>query len=354
MTQQASQPDKGWETRYMIGFFGTMILVLGVVIAAFQRSIPPIAIWLALMALLIAMTLFLSRAYTHRWLGVIIDDRRKFSLSRLQMVMWTVIVLSSFVTAVLANVQLNLIVYVSGAVQPSQVIYMPVGSIMTDALLAVDVLKETDTGYTAVDGVDLSQLRLADALKDGEQIYVPLAGDTSQASQTLIAQSDASQESNTPLSVAIPTEVWLLLGISTTSLVASPLIKGQKKKKIQTNDSSSEAKLSDLFKGEEDSNYTTLDLAKVQMFYFTLIVIGAYMIAVANLFLSSQNAITSLPTLDSGVVAMLGVSHAGYLTNKAIPRPDGDSSGSDGTGNGDGTNQDATTQSGDAGDGGKG
>src|SRR5215510_5701029 len=97
MAQQTTQPDKGWELRYMISFFGCLIIAIVVVIAAFQQFIKPIAIWFVLLVLLVAMTLFLSRAYSHRWLGIIIDDRNKYSLSRLQMVMWTLIILSSFV-----------------------------------------------------------------------------------------------------------------------------------------------------------------------------------------------------------------------------------------------------------------
>jgi hypothetical protein len=329
MAQQPVPQNSSWDTRYLIGFFGTLVVGCGVAVAAFQKLINPIEIWVALLIVLIAMTLFLSRAYSHRWLGVLIDDRRKYSLSRLQMVLWTVIILSSFVTAVLSNVQLTLLIYINQTGKPGQVIYTEVGSLVQDALLQAGILQETATSVQAIDGVDLSNLQLAAPLHDGEVIHVPLTGEVvAEASPT----STTSEQPLTPISVAIPSEVWLLLGISTTSLVASPLIKGQKKDKIQSNDDSADATLSDLFKGEEGSNYTTLDLAKVQMFYFTLIVVGAYMIAVTSLFLkNSQNAITSLPTLDSGVVAMLGVSHAGYLSNKAIPRPDSSTS-SGGTG----------------------
>ena len=106
------------------------------------------------------------------------------------------------------------------------------------------------------------------------------------------------------------------------ALIASPLIKTQKHDKIQTNATVQEAKLSDFFRGEEGGDFLKLDLSKVQMFYFTVIVIGAYAVALANVFTTTQNAISSLPTLDGGVVALLGVSHAGYLTSKAVPKSD--------------------------------
>lgn len=210
---------------------------------------------------------------------------------------------------------------------------------MVDALTSVGLVDSQFTegqGYLSSPDVDLSQLNLSDSLHNGEHIYVPRAGETlPQTNPTLTtdSQQQTTLQPTTPLSVEIPSEVWLLLGISTTSLVASPLIKGQKANVIQTNDVRSEAKLSDLFTGEEESNYLKLDLAKLQMLFFTLIVIGAYGVAVASLFNRSlQSAITSLPALDGGVVAMLGVSHAGYLTNKAIPKPGSDDGSDDNSG----------------------
>jgi hypothetical protein len=189
-----------------------------------------------------------------------------------------------------------------------------------DVLEAVGVY-DAESGTTDPN-VDLTQLNLAETLHDGQHIYVPVVGEPLPDSVVTASLNETVADSNTPLSVHIPSEVWVLLGISTTSLVASPLIKTQKQERIQTNATVQDAKLSDFFRGEEGGDFLKLDLSKVQMFYFTVIVIGAYAVALANVFTTTQNAITSLPTLDGGVVAMLGVSHAGYLTNKAVPKGD--------------------------------
>jgi hypothetical protein len=238
------------------------------------------------------------------------------------MAMWTVMILAAFTAAVLANVQLELTVYVTGAIDPPRVLYGPVGGRVIDVLEAVGVY-DPETGTTDPN-VDLSHINLAETLHDGHHIYIPLKGESLPDSQVVanLTAEEASEAAATPLSVAIPNEVWVLLGISTTSLVASPLIKTQKQERIQTNSTVQEAKLSDFFRGEEGSDFLKLDLSKVQMFYFTVIVIGAYAVALANVFTTTQTAITSLPTLDGGVVALLGVSHAGYLTNKAVPKGD--------------------------------
>lgn len=326
MTTRTPESDSNWLLRHSVAFVGILIMIVLVIVIGFQpnSNLHPFWIWLILLALFTALTLVISRALTRRWLGVVIDERNKYSLSRFQMVLWTVMILAAFMAAVLANVRLNLLVYVSGAVDPPQMLFVRSGALVSDVLsIAGVIVPNAETGiYSAVPGVDLSQLNLAEAVRDGQQIIVPRPGET--LPLDVQARSEAGTTSNTtPLSVQIPSEVWLLLGISTTSLVASPLIKGQKTTSIVTNQSASEARFSDLFKGEEANNFAILDLGKVQLLYFTLIVIGAYMIAVANMFLNTQVAIASLPALDGGVVAMLGVSHAGYLTGKAVNRSGG-------------------------------
>jgi hypothetical protein len=305
----------------MIAFVGVAILVILVVIAGFQQSIKPFSIWIGLLTLFLITSLIVSRAFTRRWLGILIDDRNKYSLSRFQMLLWTMMILSAFLAAVLANIQLQLLITINVVDEPPpMVVSERSGTLVGDALLHVGILQsdpETGILFPSPDlDVDLSQINLAEPLSDGQIIEVPRRGQT--LSTTANSQENDNTGSNSPLSVQIPTEVWLLLGISTTSLVAAPLIKDQKSDAIVKNQSASEAKLADLFRGEESGNVNLLDLGKVQLIYVTLIVIGGYAIAVAYVFLRTQSFVASLPALDGGVVAMLGVSHAGYLSNKAV------------------------------------
>jgi hypothetical protein len=138
------------------------------------------------------------------------------------------------------------------------------------------------------------------------------------------------------------------MGISTTSLVGSPLIKSTKtakkpnaaertstfnlmakegvdtkelasKGQIVVNTTLEKARWSDLFKGEEAGNAAQLDLSKVQMFFFTLILVIAYAAALGSAFTGTTPKIDSFPALDSGMLALLGISHAGYLVHKAVP-----------------------------------
>jgi len=84
----------------------------------------------------------------------------------------------------------------------------------------------------------------------------------------------------------------------------------------------------DLFRGEEVSDSHHLDLGKVQMLLFTVVVILAYALALAlgDRF-TSTGTYSSLPALDDDVISLLLISHAGYIAKKAVPtgpQPTGD------------------------------
>lgn len=233
--------------------------------------------WALVMFFMIVFIALLGRLITGRFSGVFINERYKMSLSRFQLVIWTLIVLSAFLTVALERVSAG----------------------------------------------------------------VP-----------------------DPLAIALPTQLWALLGISTTSLVGSPLIlstkvqkeptpevikkaaqmrvpalvkeeKGQEEREraraeavisnsvktfgiLDSDEKPKDAKFSNMFTGDELGNRDIIDLAKVQMLFFTLIIAFSYMILLVNLIITAEPAgLNSFPELSDGLVALLGISSAGYLTNKA-------------------------------------
>jgi hypothetical protein len=124
-----------------------------------------------------------------------------------------------------------------------------------------------------------------------------------------------------PLGIRIDSQIWILLGISTTSLVGSPLLKSNKRIQglLLRSSAPGDSSWADLFRGEESGNEGLLDMAKVQMFYFTVIAVVAYGTALGLLMANKSFPFDAFPGLSSGVLALLGISHAGYLTNKVIP-----------------------------------
>ena len=219
--------------------------------------------WCAVALLIVVFTALTGRAVVGHWRGVLIDSRNVISLSRFQMVLWTALVLSAFVTAALFNV------------------YAGVGE---------------------------------------------------------------------PLAIQIPNEMWALMGISTASLVGSPLMLSQKATKTPSqqafgetktllagrgfptqgiestgqvirNTTPSLAQWSDMFTGDETSNGAHLDLAKLQMFFFTLLLAIGYGAALWHMFKYAQaDGLSAFPALDESSIALIGISHVGYLANKVVPR----------------------------------
>ena len=270
-----AQHWKHWHT------IGLLLMIL--VIAAAGLLVPREKIVVAWLVNIVALALFGMIAGDgltgNFWLGWLINEQNRMSLSRLQMALWTVIVLSAFLTAALVNIR---------------------------------------AGYADV-----------------------------------------------ALSIAIPEELWLVMGISTTSLVASPLILS--KKKEQTVDpevarqalgivppnmadarvadggatptpqgasavteglrvegrvvaftSPNQAGVYNLVSGEEIGNFNILDLTRLQNLLFTLIIVGAYAASLGAMLKGSQAPITQFPEIGAGSLALLAISHAGYLTGKAV------------------------------------
>ena len=257
VTQQDQQ--RPWQDGHSFGL--ALLLAALFLLEVFLPAQLRLWHWLLNLLLLALFAVLVGHGVTGFWLGLLIDSRNKLSLSRLQMTLWTVLILSAYLTAVLVNID---------------------------------------------------------------------------------------QEVPAPLAIAVPVELWLLMGISTTALVSSPLIVQAKTAQPSSEDEQAttlqrlqgqavdvsrvaihgrmvvnaapeSASWSDLFRGSDTSNAGLLDLGKLQMFFFTLILLLAYGAGIADLFGHEAGPISALPALDAGMVALLGISHAGYLVSKAAP-----------------------------------
>jgi hypothetical protein len=214
--------------------------------------------WIVVMIALAVFTLVVGRGVTGVWKGAFVDERLRMSLSRLQMLTWTVVIVAALGTMAIARAQ-------------------------TDPVNAMDI--------------------------------------------------------------TVPSTVWALLGISTTSLIGSPLIKNAKKDpaagpdparavellaamgkggaqvtvegQVVKNTSIDDASFADLFMGEYVETFTILDIAKIQMFFFTVLLVLAYAISVGRT-LRGDPTLAALPDVGTGMLPLLGISHAGYLLSKTV------------------------------------
>jgi hypothetical protein len=150
-----------------------------------------------------------------------------------------------------------------------------------------------------------------------------------------------------PLAVTIDWRLWALMGLSSTSLVGSPLLQlvkrtqvpqdgvtrttadalGQPEDEVDAhargilygNPSIHDARFTDMFGGDEVGNAHLVDASKVQLFLFTIVAAGAYGASLYRLIGGTPAAeITSFPALTSGLVAILGISHAAFLGGKSV------------------------------------
>src|SRR5689334_1875434 len=259
---EVSSTTSSWTKWHTLSL--ALILISLVTMEGFVPVSARLWMWLGIMLLLALFGIIAGNGVTGQWLGLLIDTRNKVSLARFQMVLWTILILSAYLTGVMVNVDLK---------RPE------------------------------------------------------------------------------PLSIGIPPDLWLLMGISTTSLIGSPLILSAKKAReskepdkqralaalerqavdtgkiaivgqLVINQTPDVARWADMFQGSETGNVGQLDLGKVQMFFFTLIIVLAYASAISALFQQNTEPVLSLPVIDGGMLALLSISHAGYLVNKALPHSD--------------------------------
>jgi hypothetical protein len=230
-------------------------IVVVIFIAGFVLREIILGYWILTAILMIFFLGTIGKAVNGRWTGILIDESNVMRLSRFQIVIWTVIILSAF--------------------------------------LAIATTR----------------------------IY---AGDPD------------------PLAITIDWRLWALLGISSTSLVGTPLILDDKKKKtlkqdvldsnvyplanregiVFKNQQDRDAKFTDLFEGDESGNEKHIDMSKVQMFFFTIIAALSYIVLLFNLFLSGT-MLKGLPSLPEGLIAILAISHGTYLTYKMVDHTPG-------------------------------
>lgn len=218
--------------------------------------------WLIILVLLVLLTAVISQGCTGHWFGILIDERNEMSLSRFQMALWTLLILSAFLGMVMVNI------------------------------------------YNHNNPVEAIS------------------------------------------SIVIPPNLLVLMGISTTSLVSAPLILNIKQNANQPIDTKlspgEKASFIDLFLGDDKANGKRLDLGKLQMFYFTIILALAYAASIGIVFTNDGTVGTHLslqfPPLNDQFLVLLGISHAGYLLYKAVPR--------DGAGTSTDAKQETTVQEG--------
>jgi hypothetical protein len=228
-------------------------------------------LWLLTMAVFVADGIAIGYYFKERWSGIFINERKCMSLSRVQVALWSLLILSAFFTILVVRFR-------SGAADP-----MNIG---------------IDLQVWALMGISLGSL----------------AGRTAIMGKKGVTMQDKAK-------------VEKVVNENTIKTAAKQLKKNEDtvKKQIESSESvlyshesDKDANLMDMFQGDEVVNKWVVDIGKVQTLFFTVITIAAYASAIWALLLHTAiGSITALPPMTDGFVAVLGVSHAGLLANSA-------------------------------------
>ncbi|MCK6584901.1 MAG: hypothetical protein HUU11_03060 [Anaerolineales bacterium] len=279
-----------------------------------------------------------------RFAGVLIDSSNKMSLSRLQITLWTILIFS--VTTVIGLDRS--IPVLEGRVSQSagetssaesageqhgalNIVFpgelLAALGISTTSLAAASLIKsgKTETKSNKVTMLLDDQIRLTQKeIEDIEGLIQERTKITEEIEKwSLVDTEEARAKLNLlrPKLLTIESELKKRpLDKAQENLKQLQTLQDESRADIRVNKNISEAKWSDLFNGDLISNFGKVDVAKVQMFYFTVLLIFTYGTLLWGL-LSQEpawqlSAAVELPPFSDSLVGLLGISHAGYLAVK--------------------------------------
>ncbi len=351
-----------------------------------RNSIPPLAFWGMTIIIMFGLLALAGREINGQWFGVLIDSRNKISLSRLQITLWTVLVLSAYLTIALPRVWAMVVAAPTpAAAQAPGVAPTPTATPTPGAAQAApktaptpedastsEVAKAMDIRFPqelivamGISAASFTGSSLIMSNKKGKQIKVDarLSPDAAQTRRDQAA--DALKKAEAALLDAVKTEdtrkvnleqakTALTAGTATQAkvdmdetLYSAALIdkeaatkdRDAKKAALETSESEladilatqgllhknadpSEARWVDLFRGEEIGNFKLVDMSKVQMLFFTVVIIAAYAAAISGLLrdltVLRTSAFIAFPGFSESLNFLLGISHGTYLSVKTI------------------------------------
>ncbi|QDV35878.1 hypothetical protein [Tautonia plasticadhaerens] len=246
----------------------SMAMALGLVlVAAAGMVVVPrshLGGWAAVISVLTLMIVVVGRATTGRAAGALIDRRNRFSLSRLQLLAWTVLVPSAAYVACMANI----------------------GSRAPDPL-RVDVPQT----LWALMGLGVTSAVGAPMIREAKTRRKVDPGELHRAMQSRVERAGTS----------VPADCFSNVG------------------PILVNRGAEGASFSDLLTGDEVGDAPFTSLGKLQFALVSMLVLILYAAALAGV-LGQPAPIRALPALDNGLVTLMGISHAGYLAHQAAPQ----------------------------------
>lgn len=284
--------------------------------------------WVALVLLISAFIYKLGEYNLCRPMGIFINERNVMSLSRMQIIAWTLVIVSALLVMVFVRL-------IYGEPDPFGIMIdwhiWAVLGLSASAAVGAPLINSTKS-QTEPAGTDEKTLNQAEAEKD--RANNDLKKKENEADSARKNKSENIQNLDNEIKAASiearnkQTEAEnLALYPQAVNDIAKTLKKSPAEVEksrdglLYGNTDPYEARFTDIFEGDELENATYIDISKVQMFWFSVIAIGGYTILVMNMFYANSPInLDSFPAFSDGFVAILAVSHATYLGGKSVTK----------------------------------
>ena len=245
--------------------------------------------------------------------GALIDPMTNtMSLSRLQILLWTFVILSAFITIVLARTADS-----SGNREGYKCRAKDQTPCAEPMNIKIPPLLWALMGISITSAIGSPMIKAGKAQKTAEH---------DEASKRAVDEANKLKppvpSTNPPVRLATYAAVWEKRAeLPTNAKLKEQVNATEPLGAIVRKDSWEKAMLSDMFTGEEVSTFGYINIAKVQNLLFTVVAVAAYTAALLGLMAENNNSIADLisfPNVPEGLVAIIGISHGGYLADKAI------------------------------------
>jgi hypothetical protein len=282
-------------SRNMSAVASAVLVILMVALAWF---LPPKQSWFCVLILLLAFFLLLGVIISQRPMGILITEQNTMSLARFQTALWTLIIISAFFVIAIARVKNGVLVDEEGG-QLSDPLNITLGKQLLGLLgiSAAGLVGSPLIAATKKSKKPSDEKTAADTSAD-EMVRTGNVPDSVKPAAKMAEGPDAALDSK-PIAKAIKDHA---IGV------------------LYKNPTAQDASFTDIFEGNEIGNCAHIDLGKVQMFFFTVMVAIAYMAALWDVVSTGAiyDANFTFPGLSDGMVSLLGISNASYLVSKGV------------------------------------
>jgi len=297
-------------------FWLGMVLRMSVFAVAAYHLVVLWGLGILIMVILLGLA---GREIKGRWTGALIDSRNKFSLSRLQMTLWTIMVLSAYLAVAMPRVLAMLGSNPTLSQEQALNIQFP-----EELLFAMGISAASFAGADLIKNTKKNKTLQIAAKPDLEKLMKGLET----AANELFA-ADAKRQFFAQDKTKSPKDLERVEKEREAKKKALEIAEAQlsefkeEKGVLHMNPDASEAKWVDLLHGEDMGNHEYLDLSKVQMLFLTVVVIAAYAAAISGMLLNTETLRTlpslSFPDFAASLNTLLVISHGTYLSVKTVP-----------------------------------